>query len=409
MAKLMTREQIKEFIKENNVTDGASLEAAFVAHFKGVIQAILEEEMNNELGYSKYDWKNKETGNSRNGHSQKTVKSQFGQLALDIPRDTNGEFEPTVIKKHERSMSSKIEDMIISMYAKGMSTRDIDSHVKNIYGVDISAEMVSRITDKVIPLAKEWQNRALESLYPIVYLDGIVFRVNQDSQIVKKTVYVVYGINIDGKKNILGIWIGQAESSKFWLKVLVDLKNRGVKDILLAAVDGLNGFVEAIATVYPKTEVQQCIVHQVRASTKYVGYKDLKPFCRDMKLIYTAPNEEAALAALDKFEESWDNKYRYAIKGWRDKWPNLSTFFKYPSEIRRLMYTTNAIEGLNRRIRKITKTKGAFPTDDSLLKLLYLVVIDVSEKWAMPIDNWGQILQQMHIYFGERLEVHMQN
>lgn len=407
MAKLMTKEQVAEFIKENNITDGKSLEDAFAEHFKEVIQAILEEEMDNELGYSKYDWKNKETNNSRNGHTKKKVKTKFGNIDLKIPRDTDGEFEPVIIKKHQRNLSSSIEDMIISMYAKGMSNRDIDTHIKNIYKIDVSPEMVSRITDKVIPLAKEWQNRPLDEMYAILWLDGIVFKVRQDGHVIKKTVYLVTGRNVDGKKEVLGIWIGEAESARFWGKVLTDLRNRGVEEILIASVDGLKGFVEAIESTFPLTEVQKCIVHQIRTSTRYVSWKHRKEFCKDMKQIYQAPNEEAALEALDKFEEKWGEKYSYSVKSWRDNWAELSTFFKYPEEIRRMIYTTNPIESLNRRIRKVTKTKSSFPTDDSLLKLLYLVVMDASEKWSMSARDWGLVINQLRLHFGDRMDKYL--
>ena len=293
------------------------------------------------------------------------------------------------------------------MYAKGMSTRDIAVPMKKIYGLELSAELISRITDKVLPIAREWQNRQLEEMYPVIFLDGAVFPVCQDGQVMKKTAYLVYGLTVDGKKDVLGIWIGEAESSKFWMKVLVDLKNRGVKDILIAVVDGLNGFIEAIKASFPKTEVQRCIVHQIRNSVKFVSYRDIREFCADMKLIYTAANEEAGLAALDAFEAKWGGKYSYAIKSWRSNWENLSTFFRYPAEIRRLIYTTNPIESLNRRIRKITKTKSSFPTDDSLMKLLYMIVIDASEKWTLPIRDWGLVVNQLRIYFSERMDAHL--
>jgi transposase-like protein len=407
MSKLFTREQAQQWLRDNNLKDGKSIETAFIAEIKGVLQEALEEEMNTTLGYSRYDWKNKTTDNSRNGHSKKTVRSQLGEIDLNIPRDTKGEFEPVIVKKHERTISTELEGLIVTLFAQGMSTRDIGSHMQKVYGLEVSAEMVTRITDKIIPLAKEWQNRQLSELYPIIYLDGIIFNVNQDGQIVKKTAYVVFAITIEGKKEILGIWIGASESSKFWMNVMADLKNRGLKDILIASVDGLKGFEDAIKATFPKTEIQTCIVHQVRNSTRFVNYKDRKAFCADMKEIYTAPNEESGLTALDRFEETWGSKYAYAIKSWRNNWQNLSTFFKYPPEIRRLIYTTNPIENFNRRIRKITRNKGSFPTDDSLFKILYLIVMDASEKWTMPLQNWGMILNQLQVYFGERLEVYL--
>lgn len=407
METLFTKEQVRNWLKENNLTSIKSIEDAFVGQMKDVLQEALEAEMNHELGYSKYDWKNKETENSRNGHSKKTVKSRFGEIELKIPRDIKNEFEPIIVKTHERIVSDSIEDKITSMYAHGMSTRDIDSMVKSIYGIEVSAEMVTKITDKIIPLAKTWQNRGLKPFYPIIYLDGVVFYVNQDGHIVNKTAYLVYSINIDGKKEILGIWIGESESAKFWMTVISDLRNRGVQDILIACVDGLKGFKEAIKSTFPDTEIQKCIVHQIRNSTKFVNYKDRKPFCADLKEIYTAPNEQAGLDALERFEKKWGDRYGYAAKSWRDNWPELSTFFRYPPEIRRIIYTTNAIENFNRQIRKYTKSKSSFPSDESLFKMLYLIVRDASEKYTMPVPNWGIVVNQLRVYFGARMEKYL--
>lgn len=407
MAKLFSREQAREWLRENNLKSAKSIEDAFTNEIKDVLQEALEEEMNCSLGYSKYDWKNKDTDNSRNGHTKKTVRSKFGEIDLKIPRDIKNEFEPVIVRKHERTITTELEDVITSLFAQGMSERDIDSQMEKIYGLDISTEMVSRITDKILPIAKEWQNRPLEQMYPIIFLDGIVFNVNQDGHVIKKTAYVAFALTIEGKKQVLGIWIGEAESSKFWMSVLSDIKNRGVKDILIACVDGLKGFEEAIKAIFPKTEIQKCVVHQIRNSTKFVSYKDLKPFCNDMKEIYTAPNEEAGLIALDKFEEKWNDKYSYAIKSWRNNWACLSTFFKYPAEIRKIIYTTNIIENFNRRIRKVTKNKCSFPSDDSLFKILYLIVMDTTERWTTPKRDWGIILNQMRIYFGERVDMHL--
>ena len=407
MANLLKKEDVRAWLESNNLKDGADIEKAFIGEIKGVLQEALESEMSSTLGYSKYDWKNKSTDNSRNGHSKKTVRSQFGEVELDIPRDVKGEFEPVIVKKHEKSFSNSLEDMIISLFAMGTSTRDIEAQMKKLYGVDVSADMVSRITDKILPRAKEWQNRGLQELYPIIFLDGVMFNVRSDGQVGKKTAYVVFAINTEGLKEVLGIWIGEAESSKFWMNVLTDLRNRGVKDILIASVDGLNGFEEAIKAVFPRTEVQRCIVHQIRNSTKFVNYKDRRAFCKDMKEIYTAPNEEAGLAALDRFDEKWGAKYAYAVKSWRTNWPCLATFFKYPPEIRRLIYTTNPIENFNRQIRKVTKTKSSFPTDDSLFKQLYLIVMDESEKWKMTIREWGTIMNQLMVYFKDRIEAYI--
>jgi transposase-like protein len=404
MSKLFTREQARQWLRDNNLKDGKSIQNAFIAEIKDILQEALEEEITQGIGYSKYDWKNKPNANSRNGHTKKTVKSKFGEIELKIPRDVNGDFEPVIVKKHERTITTELEDLIIALYAKGISNRDIEAHMQQVYGLEVSAETVTRITDKILPIAREWQTRQLNEIYPIIYLDGILFSVNQDGHVIKKTVYLVYAITLEGKKDVLGIWIGEAESAKFWMTVLADLKNRGVKDILIASVDGLKGFETAIESIFPQTEVQQCIVHQIRNSTKFVNYKDRKAFCDDMKEIYTAPNEEGGMDALDRFEDKWGGKYSYEVKSWRANWTRLSTFFKYPPEIRRLMYTTNPIENLNRGIRKITKNKGSFPTDDSLFKILYLIIMDISQKWTLALPNWGMILNQLHVYFGERLE-----
>lgn len=405
---LITRERAKAFIKENGIVDAAGWEAAMLAGGKIFLEELLKAEQEQQLGYAKHDVKNKDTDNSRNGYSEKMIRSRLGQIVLSIPRDTKGEFEPTIVKKHEREVSGEVESAILALYAKGMSMQDIVSYLEKIYKVGLSAETISRITDKVLPAATSWQNRPLEAVYPIVYLDGAVFHVNQDGRIARKTAYVVYGITIHGMKEILGIWIGEAESSKFWAKVLMDIRNRGTKDIFIAAVDGLNGFSEAISSIFPQTEIQKCIVHQIRTCTRFVNYKDLKEFCADMKPIYHAPNEQAGLAALAEFEQKWGKKYPYAVKSWKGNWASIATFYKYPEEIRRLIYTTNPIEGLNRRLRKVTKTKGSFPSDESLFKLLYLVAEDMSRKWTMPVRDWGFILQQLNLHFGERMEVHMQ-
>ena len=401
--KLFTREEARAFLKDNKLVDAESIAHALAAHYKDLLQEALEAEMDQELGYSKYDWKNKETNNSRNGHSAKTVQCAVGKIDVKIPRDKEKKFNPVVIKKHERRINPSIDDRILSMYAKGVSDRDINLHLKEIYHIDVSADMVSRITDKILPIAKEWQNRPLQPMYPIVFLDGIVFSVRQDGRVIKKTTYIISAITIDGMKDILGIWIGEHESSKFWMTVLTDLQQRGVKDILISSIDGLNGFEEAIKAVFPDTEIQHCIVHQIRNSTKFVSWKDRKPFCADLKQVYSAPNEDKALAELDNFEEKWGKKYAYAVSSWRKNWPTLATFFNYPDEIRKIIYTTNAIEGFNRQIRKVTKTKSSFPTDDSLLKLLYLIIMDQTKKWTLPRRDWSMVFNQLTIAFGDRV------
>lgn len=396
------RDFLRSVITEYEIKDLKGLHFAIKDLMKDVIQETLEAELDENLGYSKYDFREKDTTNRRNGHSKKTLMSSGGEFEIDVPRDREGDFEPKLVKKHQKDVSG-IEDRILSMYAKGMSTRDIQAHMEEMYGIDMSKDMVHRITDKILPVVREWQNRALEEVYAIVYLDGMVFNVRQDGRVIKKTAYCIMGFNIDGAKEILGIWIGEAESAKFWLTVLNELKNRGLKDILIASVDGLSGFEEAIKAVYPLTEIQRCVVHQIRNSVKYVPHKDKKAFCADMKLIYQAPTEDSALMALDNFDEKWGDKYRYAIKSWRDNWVSLSTFFKYPREIRTLIYTTNPIESYNRCVRKVSKTKGSFSSEEGLLKILYLTTMDVSKKWNHRHRDWNKIIVQLAVYFPERL------
>lgn len=345
------------------------------------LQEMLEAEMDETLGYSKYDYKSKNTDDSRNGYSQKTVTSSMGEFELDIPRDRKGVFEPQVVKKNQTDISS-IEDQVLSMYAKGMTTRDISEHLKDVYGVDASAEMISHMTDRILPIAREWQNRPLERKYAIVFMDAVHFNVREDNRTVKKAVYVAIGVKLNGVREVLGMWIGGNESAKYWLGVLNEIKNRGVEDIMIVSVDGLSGFGEAIHAVYPYAEVQRCIVHQIRYSTKFISYKDLKPFMADLKLVYKADTEDLALAAMDKLEETWGKKYPTSIASWRNNWAQLSTYFKYPQEIRRIVYTTNSIENFNRQLRKVTKAKTISPTDDALFKSLYLAMMDATKKWT---------------------------
>ena len=368
-----------------------------------MLQEMLESEMDDQLGYSKYDYKNKETDNSRNGYSKKTVISSMGEIDLDIPRDRKSEFDPQIVKKNQTDISS-IEDQILSMYAKGMTTRDISAHLHDVYGVDASAEMISHMTDRVLPLAREWQNRPLERKYAIVFMDAVHFHVREDNKTVKKAVYVAIGIKLTGQKEVLGMWIGGNESAKYWLGVLNEIRNRGVKDIMIVSVDGLTGFGDAIHAVFPKAEIQRCIVHQIRYTTKFVSYKDIKPFMKDLKLVYKADTEDLALQALDDLEEKWGKKYPSSVSSWRNNWPQLSTYFKYPGEIRKLIYTTNSIENFNRQLRKVTKSKTIFPTDDALFKMIYLAMMDITKKWTGKAWAWGQTLDQLCIYFADRIE-----
>jgi transposase-like protein len=307
-----------------------------------------------------------------------------------------------VIKNYDNDISG-IEDQVLGMYSKGMSTRDIASHLKSIYGIDISHTLISKITDKILPMAQEWQNRALDTIYPILFMDAIHYKVRSEGRIINKAAYVAIGVNIEGFKEVLGIWIGENESAKYWLKVLTDIKNRGVKDILIASVDGLTGFKDAINAVFPNTEVQRCVVHQIRNTLNYVSYKHRKEFANNLKLVYAAPTEDIALNQLMLLEEKWCNTYAIALRSWRNNWDELATYFKYPEEIRTIIYTTNSMESYNRMLRKVTKSKSIFPTDDSLHKSLYLATIDIQEKWTQKIRNWSQILAHLSIYFEERL------
>lgn len=366
------------------------------------LQGMLEAEMDDKLGYSKYDYQKKETDDSRNGYSKKTVTSSLGNINLDIPRDRKGEFEPQAVKKNQTDVSN-IEDQVLSMYAKGMTTRDISDHLHNVYGVDASAEMISHMTDRILPVAKDWQNRPLEKKYAIVFMDAVHFHVRQDNRTVKKAVYVAIGIRLTGQKEVLGMWVGGNESAKYWLGVLNEIKNRGVEDMMIVSVDGLTGFGDAINAVFPNAEIQRCIVHQIRYSTKFISYKDIKSFMKDLKEVYKAPTEEIALANLDTLEDKWGKKYPSSIASWRNNWTQLSTYFKYPSEIRQIIYTTNSIENFNRQLRKVTKTRTIFPTDDSLFKILYLAMMDITKKWTGKGWNWGQTLDQLCIYFEDRI------
>jgi transposase-like protein len=398
------RKKLLEMLQEAGINDVSGVQDLFKEMVSTVLENGLEAELESELGYSKYDYRNKETENSRNGYSEKTIKTSLGDMDISIPRDRKGEFEPQIVKKQQTTLSGDIEEKILSMYAKGMTTSDIESHIREIYGIDVSDSTISRITDKILPVVREWQSRPLESIYAVVFMDAIHFHVRSEGQIIKKAVYIAIGIQMDGQKDVLGMWIGENESAKFWLSVMNGIKNRGVEDILIACVDGLTGFTNAIEAVFPKTEVQQCIIHQIRNTTRFVSYKDIKALMADLKNIYAAIDEQTALYELDTFDEKWGNKYPKIAVSWKAHWANLSTYFKYPQEVRKLIYTTNAIEGFNRQLRKVTKSKSVFPTDDSLLKMLYLAMLDITKKWTGRRQDWGQIHSQLLIYFEDRLE-----
>jgi putative transposase len=398
---LISKEEIRKLMQSGKLKDITDIQELLKAQFQDLIQEMLEGELEHELGYSKYDYKNKETDNARNGKRKKTVRSNYGEIEIEVPRDRNNEYEPTIVKKNSRDVSS-IDDQVLSMYAKGMTVRDIQDHLNSLYGVNVSPAMISQITNKIMPIIREWQQRPLRRLYVHVVMDAIHYSVRQDGQIIKKAVYIILGINTDGHKEVLGMWVGENETSKFWLKVLSELKQRGVEDILIASIDGLKGFSDAIAAVYPRTKIQRCIVHVIRNSTRYLSYKDRRAFIRDLKPVYTAINETVALDALDALEKHWGEKYYIAIKPWRDNWDEIATMFQYPPEMRRLIYTTNAVESFNRQLRKVTKSKSIFPTDDSLLKMLYLATINITKRWTQKIRDWGIIINQLHIFFEGR-------
>lgn len=372
--------------------------------FKDVMQQLLDAEMEEHLGRTKYERCSEENSkNYRNGTSNKTVRSSYGDVELDIPRDRNGDFNPVSVKKYKKDCN-EFDQKIIGLYARGMSTRDIQSEMEELYGIELSPSAISHITDKVLGAAAEWQNRMLDKVYPIVYMDAIHFKVREDNKIMSKAAYICLGIDMNGYKDILGIWIGEAEGAKFWLSVCNDLNNRGVKDILIACMDGLRGLPEAIKAVFPNVCIQNCIVHQIRNSLKYVSYKDKKEFMKDLKLVYTAETVELALSQLDIVKEKWDYKYSSVIDSWYCNWDKLSTFFNFSSGIRKMIYTTNLLEGFNRQLRKFTKIRTVFPTDESLRKSLYLATDQVMKKWTSPIANWGPILLQFEIIFAERIE-----
>lgn len=402
MANLLSYDEYQEKVKNLKTADDVN---GFVKDLVGpVLQEMLEAEMTSHLGYSKHSPSGDRSGNSRNGYSEKTLKTGFGPSTIQVPRDRGGNFEPIAVKKYQTT-TSDIEERIISMYAKGMTTRDINDHMRQIYGVDVSAGMVSAITDKVLPMIQEWQNRPLCPLYAVAYMDGVHFKVHESGKIVNKCGYTVLGIDDEGRKELLGIWIyGGGEGAKFWLQVLSEIKNRGVEDIFIACVDGLKGFSDAIQAVYPDTTVQQCVIHQVRNTMKYVPHKHKDKFCSDLKTIYTAPTEEAGFAALQAVKEKWP-MYQLYLKSWETNWKELSPFFLYPHEIRRIIYTTNAVESLHHQMRKVTKTTTIFPHDEALLKLLWLAQRDIARKWTQPIPSWNQILPQLAILFPDRLKL----
>src|SRR6056297_691828 len=373
-------------------------DGAFAPMLKSFIEKALEAEMDSHLNEEE-----RSGGNKRNGKGKKKIKSGFGSFEIDTPQDRQSSFEPELVKKRQTILADNLSEKIIGLYGLGMSYRDISSHIKEMYDTDISHTVLSQITDRIIPDVKAWQSRPLDPLYCIVWLDAMHYKVKVDGKIEHKALYNILGINKDGYKEVLGMYISESEGANFWLQVLTDLQNRGLEDILIACIDGLRGFPEAIASVYPKAEVQSCIIHQIRNSLKYVASKDQKEFMRDLKRVYKADTKELAHIALDELAGKWEAKYPIVIASWRDNWEKLTTYFQYTAPIRKLIYTTNAVEGYHRQIRKVTKTKGAFPSDMALLKLIYLVTKNIEKKWTSPLQNWSLTVQQLAIRFGDRL------
>jgi putative transposase len=395
----------KELAKAKSMEDFFGKEGIFARLFANTIETMLESELSEELGYEPYEAKGKNSGNSRNGHYPKKVRTSTGETTIQVPRDRNGEYEPQVVKKHVAN-TNELEDKIIAMYAKGMSVRDIQDTLKELYGVDVSPSTLSAITDKVWELVEAWQNRPLASIYPIIYLDAIHIKLRREGKIETTAVYTVLGVDLDGHRDVLGHWIGEgSETSNFWLSVVTDLQSRGVRDIFIACMDGLTGFKEAVLAVFPKTQIQRCIIHQIRNSLKYVNWADRKPFLADLRLVYQAATREAAEAQLRQLHEKWGDKYAIAIRAWQNNWDDLATFFAYPAEIRRLIYTTNSVEGYHRQLRKVTKSKGAFPTPQAARKLLFLAHREILKKWTMPIPHWPVILNQLVIRFEDRMPI----
>lgn len=395
------KELLKLLQDKYDIKTAQDLSGALKDMFKGALQEMMNAEFDSSMGYSKYD-KKSEKNNYRNGSTKKTLKSEFGSFEFETPRDRNGEFEPKIVPKNTRDVSG-IEDKIISLYGRGLTTREINEQIQDLYGIEVSATMVSNITDQIIPEIKEWQERPLDDVYPFVFIDAVHFSVREDNRVVKKAAYIVLGINADGFKEILGIWIGENESAKYWLGVLNELKQRGVKDILIMCSDNLTGIKEAINTAFPNTVQQRCIVHMIRNSVKYVNYKDLKEFTKDLRQIYTSPTEKKGYEKLQEIKNKWKDKYLVSFKTWEENWDSICPFFQFSDYVRKIMYTTNTIESLNRQFRKYTKTKSVFPTDMSLLKCLYLSTKNISKKWDQAYRNWGTILSELSIMFDGRI------
>lgn len=396
-------EILEEILKEyKNPEDLIGKDGILKELTKRLIEKAMEGELTHHLGYEKYSPTAKKNVNSRNGKSSKTIKGDFGEIPIEIPRDRNGDFNPQIIPKHQTRFSG-FNDKIISMYARGMTTRDIQDHLQEIYNVEVSADLISTVTDAVMDDVKDWQSRPLDAVYPVLYLDATILKVRHEGRVINKSVYLAIGINMEGMKDVLGIWLEQNEGAKFWLKVLTELKNRGVRDIFIACVDGLKGFPEAIEAAFSKTEVQLCVVHMIRGSLRFVSWKDRKAVIADLKGVYQAVTEESAQKNLGIFAGKWDSKYPTISKSWQANWQRIVPFFAYPEEIRRIIYTTNAIESLNSSLKKTIKNRSSFPTDEAAIKLLYLSLKNIQKKWIMPIRNWGKVLNQFAILYSDRM------
>ena len=401
----ITKEVLDELLKDYRGPNDLTGEEGLLKQLtKAVVERAMGAELTEHLGYEKHEAGEKPSGNRRNGTSPKTVRSDQGPITLEVPRDRDATFEPKIVGKHQRELPG-FSDKILSMYARGMTTREIGEHLKEIYGTEVSPQFITSVTDAVVESLEAWRNRELEAVYPIVFFDAIVVKVRDNGHVVKKAIYLALAITLEGKKDLLGLWIDQSEGAKFWLGIISELKNRGVQDILIAAVDGLSGFPDAIRAVYPGTEVQLCLVHVVRSSLRFVPYKDRRIVAASLKTIYSAPTEEAALAALEEFRATWDGKYPMIGRSWHERWTEIAPFLAYAPEIRKVIYTTNAIESLNYTLRKVTRNRQAFPTSEAAMKLVYMALQNISRRWTMPVQDWSPALNQLALKFTGRVPV----
>ena len=392
----------EELAKAESMDDFFGRDGIFAKLFANTMEQMLEAELSDHLGYERHEAKGRNSGNSRNGHYGKKVRSSSGDVKIQVPRDRKGSFDPKIVPRYS-SNTNELEEKILGMYARGVSTRDIQDTLTEMYGVDVSPSLISKVTDKVWEAVEAWQNRPLDAVYPIIYMDALHLKIRQDGKVINTAVYAVLAVDLNGHRDVLGHWVSDgAEGANFWLSVITDLQNRGVQDIFIATLDGLTGFSDAVHAVFPKTEIQRCIIHQIRNSLRYVAWKDRKAFVHDLKTVYQAPNREAAETNLLHLAEKWNDKYAMAVRSWENNWDELSTFFNYPAQIRRLIYTNNAIEGYNRQLRKVTKTKAVFPTPQAVRKLLYLVNVNITKKWTRPLVDWPLILNQLAIRFQDR-------